>query len=181
MISQITFTYGFNSPVDHLPSSLTHITFSGYFNQPINSLPPNLTHLIFKETCNFNHPITSLPSSLTHLIFRDQSRFNQPIDSLPSNLSVLYFGFMAQFNQKIFSLPPQLSHFLYGKSSLLVNTTDYKCKSIITPSLDNPLTLDDLCTEKGSYQNLHYFLSWKLFQIPASINKRSLLPLISRN
>jgi hypothetical protein len=114
--------YEFNSPVDHLPSFLTHLTFDTRFTHPIDHLPDSLTHLTFLSTRlhafnltvpHFNHPIDYLPTSLTHLTLG--TFFNHPADYLPPSLVQLFF--CLHFSQPLNYLPYSLIHLEFALSS----------------------------------------------------------------
>ena len=133
----------FNSPVNNLPSNLTHIYFGDCFSQPVDSLPSKLTHLSFGFAFNkyvwnlpsnliilifgnnFNKPISNLPSQITHLILG--YNFSQPVDNLPPKLTHLMFG--REFNHPVSNLPIQLTHLIFGEN--FSQSVDYLPSSLI--------------------------------------------------
>ncbi len=110
-LSSVTFSKGFNFPINSLPHSVTFLAFGDDFNHHLPPLPNSLTHISFGRS--FNRLIDSLPSALTHLSFG--SNFNQPLHSiLPRSLVHLKLGMF--FNHHLPSLP-HLTHLHFADYS----------------------------------------------------------------
>ena len=149
VITKLTFGEYFNSPVNHLPSTLKHVTFGKYFNQPVNYLPPTLTQLTFGYMSIFNQPVDNLPSTLTYLTLG--RTFNQPVNHLPLGLTHVTFG--ENFNQPVNQLPSTLTHITFGRSfnqsvndlpPTLTHLTFYYTSNFNQPVDNLPSTLTSL-------------------------------------
>jgi hypothetical protein len=89
LLTLAIFSFGFNRPIETLPTHLTHLEiWSEYFNQPLGNLPKTLQILYLGNA--FNHPLGDLPESLQKLQFG--FHFNHCLGMLPSGLKHLTLG-----------------------------------------------------------------------------------------
>lgn len=83
-LTDISFGFFFNDPVDNLPDRLSSVDFQGIFDRSIDNLPDSIVSITFQKGCFFNQPIKKLPRSLK--ILKLGRFFNQPLSDLYEKL-----------------------------------------------------------------------------------------------